>query len=132
VYLGRFRGICDLGVDYFETVFVTEPRIPQLVYGSIYKLRNEWFCNTFRHLPMSCGTTHSATCIRIRNKICYSLQHDNKFLPSLVLGLLIVVLLTTFVHHWVISLHIIKLILSVSNYQMEIKSLLIILEVFFN
>jgi len=38
-----------------------EPLIPQHIYGSVYKLRNGWFHNTFGHLPMSCGTTHSAT-----------------------------------------------------------------------
>jgi len=52
------------------------------------------------------------------------------FSLPLVLGLLIVMLLIIFVHPWVISLHIIKLILSMSNYQMEIKSLQIISEVF--
>jgi len=52
------------------------------------------------------------------------------FSLSLVLRFLILVQLIIFVHPWLISLHIIKLILSLSNYQMEIKSLQIILEVF--
>jgi len=40
------------------------------------------------------------------------------------------VLLTAFVHHSLILLHIIKLIQFMSNYQMEIKSLSIILDLF--
>jgi len=69
VYLGRFHGICDLGVGYFEIVFVAEPPIPQLVYGSVNKLRNAWFRNSWGGVWTYCGTTHSATCIRIRKQV---------------------------------------------------------------
>jgi len=50
-------------------IFVAEPPIPQRVYGSVYMLQNRWFRNTFRHLPMFCRTTRSATCIRIRIQV---------------------------------------------------------------
>jgi len=43
VYFGRFRVL---------KLFVAEPSIPQCVYGSVYKLQNRWFRNTFEHLVM--------------------------------------------------------------------------------
>jgi len=30
--------------------WVAEPPIPEYVYGSVYMLRNGWFCNIFEHL----------------------------------------------------------------------------------
>ena len=51
---------------------ISEPPIPQRLYGSVCKLRNGQFRNMFGHLPMCCGTTHSATCIasvyKLRNR----------------------------------------------------------------
>jgi len=69
VYLGRFRGICDLGMGYFQTVFVAEPPIPQLEYESICKLGNGLLRNTFGHLPMCCGTSRSVIFIQIHMQV---------------------------------------------------------------
>jgi len=53
---------------FWNNIFAESP-IPQRLYGSVYKLRNKWFRNSFEHLPMCCGITHSATCIWICKEV---------------------------------------------------------------
>jgi len=46
VYLREFREICNLGVDFFQTMCCETIPIPQLTYESVTKLWNWWFHNT--------------------------------------------------------------------------------------